>query len=365
MRLPEFSCGLAFLAIMFALQTDTARTVAATPVKNAQGTNAERNTRLRAKGFRADDPALKSKLKTLANKHAHDLRNKPRRHAKSIRSIRVSMIALGTPIRSGIKTPTSSSGPPHLTNAWVFGGRVTLVGMGLNSIPNGSTVPVTLHLGNCGISNTTGEYGGSGSYAAPLGVKGIVYPYAIVPMDGTNGSATATASVGGANTNAVTLPYRQTILNGFDYGVSVAILDTPPQLDNLGVNSSGFVQGTTVLYSTSAPRISTTPFVASSAGSGTDILGRGIFLENGYTASAKILWASSYMDNPDFTSPCDQDRCASISSQPANGRLETEVQWSYQAGESISYAIEWDFTGPAFFRPISTMPKQGPCTDEQ
>jgi hypothetical protein len=113
----------------------------------------------------------------------------------------------------------------------------------------------------------------------------------------------------------------------------------------------------------SASRYSTDP-LAASGGSGTDVLGRGVSLLNGWTATAAITSVSSYMDaQPDGN---DEFRSATIAEQPAAGRLETKVNWTFAPGESVSYTIVWTLrsSGSAGYRPLSSLPKTGACMDE-
>ena len=122
--------------------------------------------------------------------------------------------------------------------------------------------------------------------------------------------------------------------------------------------------GGDLVYSTSADRVSIDPF-ATQGGSGEDILGRGVSLVNRATATASIISAQSYMDAVGYNQPTDSHRGASVTVQPANGRLETHVTWFYNPGESISYTIRWVVSYPRGMRPVNSIPKSSSCTDEQ
>jgi hypothetical protein len=111
------------------------------------------------------------------------------------------------------------------------------------------------------------------------------------------------------------------------------------------------------------PRVSTAPdYQGGSGASGVDELGAGVYLVNGYTATAKIVRAHSYMDAPGYSTASDAFRGATIQQQPQANRLLTKVAWSYAAGESIEYDVEWTFTGSPMKRPLSSMPKPA-CGD--
>jgi hypothetical protein len=111
------------------------------------------------------------------------------------------------------------------------------------------------------------------------------------------------------------------------------------------------------------PRVSTAPdYQGGTGATGVDELGAGIYLLNGYTARARIVSAHSYMDAANYSAPSDSYRGATIQQQPDANRLLTRVAWSYSAGESIDYVIEWTLTGSPRKRPLSSMPKPA-CGD--
>jgi hypothetical protein len=141
--------------------------------------------------------------------------------------------------------------------------------------------------------------------------------------------------------------------------VAVPIGDVAPFFGGDALNESPSTYATTV-----ASHSSTNP--ADPTASGTDTLGYGVSLTNGWYATAQISNIHSYMDSPSEPQVSDAFRSASISQQPAGGRLETKVAWSFEGGESISYTITWTFkVGAEGARMVTSQPKKTPCTDEQ
>lgn len=94
---------------------------------------------------------------------------------------------------------------------------------------------------------------------------------------------------------------------------------------------------------------------------GTDIVGLNVALGTGYTATAKIVSASSVADPPGNSDPDNQFRGATIAAQPSNGRLQTSVNWHIGPYDSLQYVLEWTLTGPPGQRPALSMPLGGPC----
>jgi len=94
---------------------------------------------------------------------------------------------------------------------------------------------------------------------------------------------------------------------------------------------------------------------------GTDIVGLNVALGTGYTATAKIVSASSVADPPGNSDPDNQFRGATIAVQPSNGRLQTSVNWHIGPYDSLQYVLEWTLTGPPGQRPALSMPLGGPC----
>jgi len=154
---------------------------------------------------------------------------------------------------------------------------------------------------------------------------------------------------------AKVIPSRQTAT------AALGILAIDPHLS--GDGGIG-LQASHLALAGNGDRVSTAPEnQGGHGGSGTDIIGRGIYLMNGYTATARIVSAHSYMDAPNYSQPDDSYRGATIAQQPQSGRLETHVAWHYAAGESIDYVIEWELKGTYGVRPLSTMPRPGTCGD--
>jgi hypothetical protein len=123
-------------------------------------------------------------------------------------------------------------------------------------------------------------------------------------------------------------------------------------------------EGPSTYATTVASHSSTNP--ADPTVSGTDTLGYGVSLTNGWQVTAQISNIHSYMDSPSEAPVSDAFRSASIVQQPTGGRLETKVAWSFEGGESISYTITWTFkVGAEGARMVTSQPKKTPCTDEQ
>ncbi|MDB5043191.1 MAG: hypothetical protein JWN27_3917 [Candidatus Eremiobacteraeota bacterium] len=94
---------------------------------------------------------------------------------------------------------------------------------------------------------------------------------------------------------------------------------------------------------------------------GEDVIGKGIALGPGVTATAKIVAAHSMADIGGDASPDNPYRGASVTIQPNSGRLQTVVAWHVEPQESLQYAIQWTFTGRPGQRPVLTMPLGKVC----
>jgi hypothetical protein len=94
---------------------------------------------------------------------------------------------------------------------------------------------------------------------------------------------------------------------------------------------------------------------------GMDVIGKGIALGPGVTATAKIVAAHSMADIGDDASPDNAYRGATVTIQPNSGRLETVVAWHVEPQESLQYAVQWTFTGRPGQRPVLTMPLGKVC----
>jgi hypothetical protein len=141
--------------------------------------------------------------------------------------------------------------------------------------------------------------------------------------------------------------------------VAVPIGDVAPFFAGDALNEGSSTYATSV-----ASHSSTNP--ADPTTSGTDTLGYGVSLTNGWQVTAQISNIHSYMDSSSEAPVSDAFRSASITQQPSAGRLETKVAWSFEGGESISYTITWTFkAGAEGARMVTTQSKQTPCSDEQ
>jgi len=169
-------------------------------------------------------------------------------------------------------------------------------------------------------------------------------------------------------------------VHGVDYELSdqlisnISIAAYTPHLVNDG--GIGLSEGSSVVYSSSANRVSTNP--NDPRVEGDDIIGYGIRQLNLFGASATITAVSSYMD-PLFLSgsqPSDAFRGAYITQQPQNSYfcalnvgtscVGTKVHWYYSGGESISYSVQLKLFGaPYGRRSLDSLPKMGFCSDEQ
>jgi hypothetical protein len=94
---------------------------------------------------------------------------------------------------------------------------------------------------------------------------------------------------------------------------------------------------------------------------GMDVIGKGIALGPGVTATARIAAAHSVADIGADSSPDNAYRGASVTIQPNSGRLETVVAWHVEPQESLQYAVEWTFTGRPGQRPVLSMPLGKAC----
>jgi hypothetical protein len=165
-------------------------------------------------------------------------------------------------------------------------------------------------------------------------------------------------------------------LSSSNYSLSLGAISLYPSLNYLATvtvpigdvapffGGDALSEGPSTYATTATAHSSTNP--AGPTVSGTDTLGYGVSLVNGWQATAQISNIRSYMDSSSEAPVSDAFRSASITQQPADGRLETKVAWSFQGGESISYTITWTFkVGAEGARMVTSQPKQTPCTDEQ
>jgi hypothetical protein len=314
-----------------------------------------RAARLKAAGLDPADAQLGAKLAALAARRAGAFRATARSRPFSFKTVKAAYLARFNPsasLRSGIRlapgtggasaAPAISAADPLKPGWWqaVQGRNLT-----------GKSVTVTVSSQWCTV--TVGDYSDNPTQIAFQTPEFSFGDNAVHP-------ATIYATLDGTRTNAFQTTYQDVFGN---WGPQSMVAADVPHLSN--DDGLSLTEGTSVLYSTPGPRISTDPF-ATQGGSGEDVLGRGVFVVNGWHVSAQILSAQSYMDAPGYATPADSNRGATITVAPQNGRMETHVRWFYQPGESISYTVQWSFNGPLGLRPLSTMPKQSTeCDHEQ
>ena len=204
-----------------------------------------------------------------------------------------------------------------------------------------------LDLANCGrglVSLYTASYPNEPWYAVNFTVP-------------KNESATLTMTYHGTSKPvAVTIPsYAGVAVMNYTAPVG----DSPPFFvsDALGEKTPSYATSSNSHKSTN---------VNGSPSSGTDTLGLGTSLLNGWVATATVTNIHSYRDSSSEAGTSDQFRSAKITEAPALGRLETKVAWSLQAGESIDYDVVWSLSKGVYgARPVSTLNKQTSCSDEQ
>ncbi|HMF91347.1 MAG TPA: hypothetical protein VKL40_11945 [Candidatus Angelobacter sp.] len=212
----------------------------------------------------------------------------------------------------------------------------------------------TLDLGDCGRLDHELEGWNRGPTNAP---RVLVIPRSVPGNHPQPGLLTVRVHTNVSNSLQLTkvIPSQQIAT------ASLAIAATAPHIS--GDGGIG-LQPSHLALAGNGDRVSTAPEnQGGQGGSGTDTIGRGVFLMNGYTATARIVSAHSYMDAPNDYQPDSTYRGATIVQQPQNGRLETKVAWHYAAGESLDYVIEWELKGTYGVRPLSTMPRSGTCGD--
>jgi hypothetical protein len=330
--------------------------------------------RLVAAGLSPSDPSLSTKLAALAAKRIAEFRHT----AANLRALRF-RAAVGSAanlnegslavIKSPSPTPRSIGQlrggvlhayvppppPPVITGANASLGLNSLDVNGNNFKPTDNSLDiVTLDLGSCGRV----------TIQVPQGFTRDTSVFPRVNFDSTNVDSQPFSAKVQISVQGVTSPAFQFHVNQLPHmdSIDAAIAATSPHLS--GDAGIGLTEGTSVVYSTNVDRLSTDPYHGQ-GGNGEDTLGRGIFLLNGYTATAKIISAQSYMDNPNYEAPTDSNRGATVDLHPQNGRLETHIAWFYRPGESISYALEWTLHGPRGLRPLSSLPKGTTCAGEQ
>jgi hypothetical protein len=175
--------------------------------------------------------------------------------------------------------------------------------------------------------------------------------------------ASVTVTVNGMSSDPVNFTYPAFSFAGMPFfaTATLPISNAAPFITGdggLGLTKNAFAT------TSGADRLSNN--VTGAPGSGTDTIGYGINLVNGWTASAQIANVHSYLDAPSNDGSNDEFRSATIVQQPQSGRLETKIAWKYEPGESVSYDVVWHFANGIFgTRQVATQPKQTTCSDEE
>jgi hypothetical protein len=316
----------------------------------------DRLQRLSAAGLHADDPQLNAHLRALASsRHGTWLRPAAKiassRRPGSQTSWSVSLVPPAELLR-----PDALGPRPVVTSLALIGGVIVNIN-GSNLMTSGGAPAVTpnLSISNCGQHPLHELSGGLGGLFTPSSTA----LYFAGPGVPENETAQLSTTVDGVTSAPQNLTYPVQILPPPGEAYSVDVDDTSPyysQPDGLGQGASSFA--------TSGSHISTN--FSDPTTTGTDTLGIGTSLVNGWTVTAQIGGVHSYLDAPSDDGSNDVYRSAHIVQQPTSGRLETKVAWNYEGGESISYQVVWYFSnGPMGTRQVSTMSKQTTCSDEQ
>ena len=252
---------------------------------------------------------------------------------------------------------------PHVTSI-VYSmppGEAAVVVNGSNLKPTDASLPsLAVDTGTCGVWKFSAD---SSSNISDSAISNIVLKGGWA-VDQDPKAVNGTLTVSGVDSNTVSFTVPRAWLFG-DTWVSIgALAPRLSQDDQLGY-LPGLAEGTNVVYSSNADRISYDPFHGSEV-TGQDSIARGISYVNGGWVEAKVESAHSYQDAPNYTVPDDANRGATIVMQPgANGRMETRVAWHYLPGESISYTVRFRVHGFAYMRPLTIMQLEGFCTTEQ
>lgn len=307
--------------------------------------------RLTALGLKPDDPQLSAHLQALAASRHSALLHKSA-HTLVPRATPATLTLTKIPFTSALTLrPAAQTGPiPVVTSLAFAGGLITIQGSNLMTGYNGTpTVTPGLEITGC-TSRPLNLWTAFGESPTQL-----IYIGPSVPK--SEPAQLSVAANGASKTMSITYPTSPAVTAPGDWFQEyVDYLSPYYQPDQLGQATASF--------STTGSHVST-DFSAPTT-TGTDTLAIGTYLVNGWTATAQISGVESYMDAPGGNGSNDVFRSATISQQPASGRLETKVAWSIQGGESISYNINWYFTkGPEYTRMVTTMPKETTCSDEQ
>jgi hypothetical protein len=351
----------AFIACSLALvDAGPSPTVGITPVVNTT-VSADRIARLAGVGLRIDDPQLSSKLAALAiARHKRPSVVPVKIPSLSSLHVTTSVFPLAGAAASiaAQKTNDPKAAPVITGVSIVHGMNLTLKGSNLADGQKYGTP--ALSLGNCDVPQPMPLFGGQPPPAQNS--KGPVTFFAPIVVPTAEGG-TLTISLDGLTSNQSFFTYNPIIAtssNDGELSVGVAVDDVAPYYvlpDVLNQTTSSFATSTDHLSKTfSGPNVT-----------GTDTLGIGTSLLNGWKVTASITNVHSYLDAPGNDGSNDVFRSATVSQQPAIGRLETKVSWKMQPGESMSYEMTWLFTnGVVGARMATTLAKSSSCPiDEQ
>jgi hypothetical protein len=308
----------------------------------------DRLQRLNASNLRADDPQLGAHLQALAQSRHGALFRKSVQTLGALRAAGTQTLWKTTFLPAAV--PKSSGPTPVVTSLGLIGDGSVIRVEGSNLMSGGQpNVTPTLSMANCAVQPLP-LWTGVGETASDLLFAGPSVP--------ENEQAQLTTTVGAITSKAVSLTYPVQIAPQ-SWIIDQTYIDylTPYyEPDPLDEGTSSFAASGNHL---------STDYTGPST-SGTDILGIGTKLVNGWTVTAQIVDVHSYMDASSDSGSNNEYRSATISQQPSSGRLETRVSWTYEGGESISYAINWIFSkGAMGTRLVTTQPKETRCTDEQ
>jgi hypothetical protein len=256
----------------------------------------------------------------------------------------------------------------NLVNLVVLPGSNALFAASPSTLPAGPA-SYTINVPDCGqvVSPTDGALVHTNGFPSSLG--GFVVPPPIPAGDSLyalslNGSGPPLAI--GAAPHAMTVNYEADGMALTVTTLTVKSAEKDAQAFDVTVDQTGTVTSDGGIDLTPDNMVAGQPGVTrfnetSTPMTGTDIVGLDVALGPGYTASAKIVSASSVADPPGNSDPDNQFRGATIAAQPANGRLQTSVDWHIGPYDSLQYVLEWTLTGPPGQRPALSMPLGGPC----
>lgn len=305
--------------------------------------------RLRANGLNPNDPQLRERLAALARTRRRPaasgvpVLSDAAKQRLQLRAFPPRPVAIA-PLPTGSKLP-----PPVLGNVEWSVGSAYLSGSALLDGTSLGKTTIAFDMGSCGSSTTTPQASSESTYLF------FTPPPSIGPR-----TAKLWVTVDGVASNVFSQPLPTIVLGDLPvHFITGSVADAAPFFSApAGMPASSY---RTSLQST---HVSVDPTAASTQGD--DVIGYGVKVVNGWTATASIANVHSYQDASGNGGTNDDFRSARITQQPESGRLETRVHWQFEAGESISYDVVWAFSsGPYYARYIDTMPKQTTCSEEQ